>query len=89
MKTELDEWDEFAEAAAKILQEEIDREIVDSMIVEDCKQNGWTGVPVNAVSPIDMSEWVHLNATGDYRFAAQTWWFENAIDATNFALKWA
>ena len=82
--------DEFAEIFAKILQEEIDREIVDSMITDDCKTNGWVGVPITAIdSPIDMSEWVHLNATGDYRFAAKTWWFENAIDATNFALKWA
>jgi hypothetical protein len=84
-----DDFNEFIEAAAKILQEEIDREIVDDMITKECKSKGWTGVPVDVISPIDMSEWVHLNATGDYCFAAKTWWFENAIDATNFALKWA
>jgi hypothetical protein len=88
MKNEID--DDFFIEASKIIQEEIDREIIDHIIATEMKSKGWTAVYIKPSVPgLLASEWIHLNATGDYRFAQQHWYFENSIDATNFALKWA
>lgn len=86
---------ELTDAAAKILQEEIDREILESMVGDMLDKKGWAKSPITKPwGPFnnwaaETAEWVHLHATGDYKLVLNHWYFENAADATAFTLKWA
>jgi hypothetical protein len=37
----------------------------------------------------DTAEWVHKNATGDYKLLKGQWLFEEPKDATMFILRWS
>jgi hypothetical protein len=89
---------DISAAFSEELAKEIDREIVNEIImVSLIKDKGWTqpDIPYNKYSwPFDnrlaeISEWVHLNATGEYKNLNGKWVFELASDATMFTLKWA
>lgn len=77
------------ESIAKALSEEIDRDIVNNMIAATLTDRGWTKTPptANPNASSDVAAWVHINATGDYRYVGGCWYFEKACDATAFVLK--
>jgi len=93
------------EIMGKLSQEmarEIDKEIIDNIVIEMLIKDGWTQAKINPpFSEYGMmgnrfeewysrtAEWVHLNATGDYKLVKGRWIFENGSDATMFILKWA
>jgi len=63
------------------------------------KSQGWTETKINPafgksiVPEIDWytetAEWVHLNATGDYKLLKGFWMFERQEDAVMFTLTWS
>ena len=84
------------------MAKEIDQSIIDDITMETLIQQGWTQTKVNpGYTDLGMmsgrfeqwysqtAEWVHLNATGDYKLIKGQWLFENAKDATMFILRWA
>lgn len=90
--------DDFMEQAAYEMQQEIDREIMETMEAEHLLSNGWKESPVtgprrsfasNNVWPAETAAWCHLHCTGDYKYVLSHWWFEHASDATAFTLKFA
>jgi hypothetical protein len=50
---------------------------------------GWTKTPpsANPWASSDGAAWIHVHATGDYRYVGGCWYFERACDATAFVLK--
>lgn len=79
---------------ARIIQEEIDREMVNDIIRSDCMLKGWTEAPFklgnfthDEIS--EMAAWVHVHATKDYKFFGNEIWFESKEDITAFVLRWA
>ena len=70
--------------------------------IDVLKSEGWTETTINpahnetsiAYARYDewytkTAEWIHLNATGDYKLLRGHWIFENKEDAVMFTLKWA
>ena len=80
---------DLAEQAAKILQEEIDREILFDMLT----QVGWTRVELASkwlsVTGIELHEWRKANLTGRWYAHENVWIFEKAEDAVVFTLRWS
>ena len=91
--------DEIAATMAEQIAKEIDREIVDTIMIDVLKSEGWTGTTVNPafgksiVPEIDWytetAEWIHINATGDYKLLRGQWLFKNQEDAIMFTLRWS
>ena len=93
--------DEFLEAAGKDLARQIDEEILDTIMIDVLKSEGWTATTMNpAYEPpltrssngewySETAEWIHLNATGDYKLLRGQWLFEKKEDAVMFTLKWS
>lgn len=82
---------EISNEALKILQEEIDWEIISEMLVAE----GWTQVTVSNTTanyayrnPKKMEDWINKNIKGKSRGRGVSWFFENAEDAAWFALRW-
>lgn len=74
--------------AAKILQEEIDWEIMCDMMIA----LGWTKVELtrfdNRYHAIDIGDWITKNCTGNHRNHGKTFMFQNTKDAEWFSLRW-
>lgn len=71
---------------AELLAREIDNEIIGNLLDEQyITKLGWT--KVNILASDESSAWIHINATGDYKYHDRGWYFENAADATAFLLK--
>jgi hypothetical protein len=94
--------DEMLDMAAKDIARQIDSELLDTIMIDVLKDEGWTETKINpAFPPIGMmsgsfnewysqtAEWVHLNAQGDYRLLKGQWVFKDPKDATMFILRWA
>lgn len=90
--------EELLERASQEISQSIDREILDSLMIDTLLSKGWTEtliIPATGVSPAlfdwytDTAEWIHLNATGDYKLLKGRWFFENPKDATMFVLRWS
>jgi hypothetical protein len=93
--------DEFLEAAGKDIARQIDEEILDTIMIDVLKSEGWTATTMNpAYEPpltrisngewySETAEWIHLNATGDYKLLMGRWLFEKKEDAVMFTLKWS
>ncbi len=81
--------EQFADQAAKILQEEIDQEILFDLL----QQIGWTRVELASkwlpVTGIELHEWREANLTGHCRAHNNVWMFENKNDAALFKLTWS
>ena len=81
--------EQFADQAAKILQEEIDQEILFDLL----QQMGWTRVELASkwlpVTGIELHEWREANLTGHWRAHNNVWMFENKNDAALFKLTWS
>lgn len=90
---------DFLEAASKAMAEQIDKGVLDTIMIDVLKSKGWTGTPINPafeksiVPEIDWytetAEWIHLNATGDYKLLRGQWLFEKKEDAVMFTLTWS
>lgn len=83
--------DEISTAMSKEIQEEIDWEIILSML----KDMGWTQIRMdwprrmNEGLAHEIKEWCQINLKGHYKGRYSTWVFENEKDATMFVLRWA
>ena len=79
------------EEVAKVLQEEIDWEVMIDIMTEI----GWTKVEMtwpHRMSEVDaheVKEWCRTNLQGNYNGRARTWLFEKEKDAVLFALRWS
>lgn len=94
--------EEIVNNLSQELAREIDKEILDNIIMDQLIREGWTPTKINP-GFVDLgmlsgryeqwysqtAEWVHLNATGDYKLIKGQWIFEKGADATMFILKWA
>lgn len=81
--------DQYADAAAKILQEEIDWELMVDMMVAV----GWTKVKLPrffASGPtLDMNNWLHNECKRHWRHRNTIWIFEDKNEAALFKLTWS
>lgn len=89
---------EIAGTLAEEISKEIDKELLDTIMFDLLIKEGWTEtrvIPATGVSPklfdwyTDTAEWIHLNATGDYKLLKGQWLFEKSEDATLFILRWS
>jgi hypothetical protein len=92
---------EMASSLAEQIAKEIDKEILDTIMIDALKSKGWTTTVMNpAYEPpltrlsngewySETAEWIHLNATGDYKLLRGQWLFEKKEDAVMFTLKWS
>jgi hypothetical protein len=90
--------DDILDRGARMLAEEIDREMIESIQAEHLLANGWKESPItgpkhsfasNGAWPAETAEWCHLHCTGDYKYVLSHWWFEHPADATAFTLRFA
>jgi len=74
---------------AKILQEEIDREVLNQINWEFIKSKNWIEVKIPAYSD-KIPVWCESNLKHDYKeFDKVYWYFESEQDATMFTLRWS
>lgn len=93
--------DEMLDMASKDIAKQIDKELLDTIMIDVLKDEGWTVTSMNpAYEPpltrasngewySETAEWIHLNATGDYKLLRGQWLFEKKEDAVMFTLKWS
>lgn len=93
--------DHISDKFAKLLREEIDREIVEgavsSILRKTLSSQGWVSAPFTIdqfMWPLphrldDVMEWVHKNSQGGYRVVGKEFWFEQEQDLTTFVLRWS
>ena len=87
---------------SKEIAREIDKELLDDIMIAVLKDEGWIETKVNpAYTDIGMlsgryeqwysqtAEWIHINAQGDYKLLRGQWLFKDPSDATMFILRWA
>ena len=81
---------------------EIDKEILDILMIDVLTSEGWIQTRVNpAFEDMGMlsgrfeewytktAEWIHKNATDDYKLLKGQWLFKEPKDATMFILRWS
>ena len=96
--------DDILDHMGKDIAREIDSELLDTIMIDVLKDEGWTATKVNpAFTDIGMNivpsrfddwysqtaEWIHLNAQGDYKLLKGQWLFKDPKDATMFILRWS
>ena len=96
--------DDVLDHLGKEMAREIDKELLDDLMINVLKDEGWIATKVNpAFTDIGMNivpsrfddwysktaEWIHLNAQGDYKLLKGQWLFNNPRDATMFILRWS
>jgi hypothetical protein len=94
----------IAQTLADKIAKKIDKEILDTLMIDVLKDEGWIETKVNpAFTDIGMNkvpsrfddwysktaEWIHLNARDDYKLLKGQWLFKDPRDATAFLLKWS
>lgn len=81
--------EEWAHKMSIVLGQEIDREILWSML----KEMGWTRVmlptTISKEQAIEITDWLELNVKHPYESHNKDFIFENVKDATTFILRWA
>ena len=93
---------EIANDLATRMAKQIDRELLDDIMIAVLTKEGWTATTVNpAYTDIGMlsgkyeewysktAEWIHINAQGDYKLVKGQWLFKDPRDATMFILRWS
>lgn len=73
---------------AKILQEEIDREIIEEITGASLVEQGWTKVPVTIWRNVNMEAWLSENMIDEYKHLSNYAYFKSSDDATLYILKW-
>jgi len=94
--------EELLSRASKELAREIDSEIIQTIMIQMLTDEGWIQTKINpAFSNHGMmsvpfedwysttAEWIHINATGDYKLLKGQWLFKEPKDATMFILRWS
>jgi hypothetical protein len=92
--------EEIANHLATEIAREIDKELLDTIMIDVLKSEGWTATNINPaygkssiVNEIDWyaetAEWIHVNATDDYKLLRGQWLFKNQEDAIMFTLRWS
>ena len=80
--------EQFAEQAAKILQEEIDNEILFDMLTHV----GWTRVELSRLTRNDdgnINMWMHAECKKHWKRRGKIWMFESREEAAMFKLTWS
>jgi hypothetical protein len=93
---------EIANDLATRMAKQIDRELLDDIMIAVLTDEGWTSTTVNpAYTDMGMlsgkyeewysktAEWIHINARGDYKLVKGQWLFKDPRDATMFILRWS
>jgi len=94
--------DDILDSMAKDIAREIDKELLDDIMIAVLTDEGWVTTTVNpAYTDMGMlsgkfedwysrtAEWIHLNARGDYKLLKGQWLFKDPKDATMFILRWS
>lgn len=94
--------EEIANDMATRIAKQIDRELLDDIMIAVLTDEGWTATTVNpAYTDMGMlsgkyeewysktAEWIHINAQGDYKLVKGQWLFKDPRDATMFILRWS
>jgi hypothetical protein len=92
----------FLNRASDEIARQIDKEILDTLMIDVLTSEGWAQTKINPPfsdygmmgKPFEewysrTAEWVHLNATSDYKLLKGQWLFKEPKDATMFILRWA
>ncbi len=77
-------WTQINEKFTKIFQEEIDWEVLSTLLVEQ----GWTKVEISPDRMYIVEKWLEENIQGKYKVRGTTWLVESEKDATMFILRW-
>lgn len=92
--------DEMIDEAATAFANHIDKEILDTIMIDVLKSDGWIETKINPafghgsiVAEIDWyaetAEWIHTNAADDYKLLKGQWLFKSQEDAIMFILRWS
>ena len=92
--------EKFASILSAEIAREIDKEILDTLMIDVLTSEGWIQTKINPAFDnntamyrstwyAETAEWVHLNATGDYKMLRGQWLFKEPKDATMFILRWS
>lgn len=82
--------DTITMAFARALQEEIDKEIIEELMLVTHLNEGWVEPKFKYDNKnADIGAWVHQHAQGEYKNLNGKWIFKNGADATAFTLRWA
>ena len=94
--------EELLNKAINDLAREIDKELLDDIMIAVLTSEGWIETKVNpAYTDMGMlsgkyeewysktAEWIHINAQGDYKLIKGQWLFKEPKDATMFILRWS
>jgi hypothetical protein len=93
---------DIAQSLADEIAKQIDKELLDDIMIAVLKNEGWIETKVNpAYTDMGMlsgkyeqwysqtAEWIHINAQGDYKLIKGQWLFKDPRDATMFLLRWS
>ena len=93
---------DIAQSLADEIAKEIDKNLLDDIMIAVLKDEGWIETKVNpAYTDMGMlsgryeqwysqtAEWIHINAQGDYKLLRGQWLFKDPRDATMFILRWS
>jgi hypothetical protein len=89
---------DILDEAGKQMARYIDSEIINNTLIEMLTKDGWTQTKINPAFGdrtyksewyAETAEWVHMNATGDYKMLQGQWLFKEPKDATMFILRWS
>ena len=93
--------EEILNEMSKDIAREIDKDLLDIIMIDVLtKDEGWILTKVNPafgkghlVAEHDWytrtAEWIHINATDDYKLLKGQWLFKDPRDATMFVLRWS
>jgi hypothetical protein len=92
--------EEFASILVEEIAQEIDKEIVETFMIDVLTSEGWTQTKINPAFGnntamyrstwyTDTAEWIHLNIRGEYKLLKGQWLFKEPKDATMFILRWS
>jgi hypothetical protein len=94
--------EKYSQILSEEIAREIDKEILETLMMDVLTSEGWIQTKVNpAFEDIGMlsgrfedwysrtAEWIHINATGDYKLLKGQWLFKEPKDATMFILRWS
>ena len=94
--------EDIAQSLADEIAKQIDKELLDDIMIAVLKNEGWIETKVNpAYTDMGMlsgkyeewysktAEWIHINAQGDYKLIKGQWLFRDPRDATMFLLRWS
>ncbi len=80
--------EQYADAAAQAIAEEIDFEIISNMLVEA----GWSRVKLSRLTRTndrDINMWMHTECKKHWSRRGATWIFESCEEAALFKLTWS